>query len=314
MALLLTDDEVRDLLPMKEAIKAVRAAFRERVGGTAASPLRQSIPGGPGRLVLTPGGLGKRQRAGLRVYSAGYSAEAQLTVVWNTETGDLDGVVLGDSLGVLRTGAIGGCAFQLLAPETVTKVAVIGAGPQALSQLEALLAVRQIDWVEVCRRDTSKLPATAAEWRDTLGVSVTPAANAESAVRGADVVITATNAATPVVDPEWVLPGTHISCLGPKSRGRSELHLELAAKADVIASDFPEQYASEDDFILAGTPEQKKIQDLARLLAGSLTRETKDLTLFLSHGLAGTEIAVAAAAIEKARQRSEGIPLPGYPE
>jgi len=314
MALLLTDDELRDLLPMKEAIKAVRAAFRERVGGTAQTPLRQAIPGGAGRLVLTPGGLGKRQRAGLRIYSAGYSADAQLTVVWNTETGDLDGVVLGSTLGVLRTGAIGGCAFQLLAPQTVTKVAVIGAGPQALAQLQALLAVRQVDWVEVCRRDSTKLPGTAAEWRDTLGVSVTPATNAESAVRGADVVITATSSSRPVIHPDWVLPGAHVSCLGSKRRGNSELDLELARKADLIATDFPEQHASEEDFLLAGTPELKKVQDLARLLAGGLTREEKDLTLFLSHGLAGTEVAVAAAAIEKARQGGEGIPLPGFPE
>lgn len=314
MALLLTDDDLRELLPMKEAIKAVRAVFRERVGGSARALPRVAIPGGEGRVVLTPGGLDRRKRAGLRIYSAGYATDAQLTAVWNTETGDLDGVVLGSALGVLRTGAIGGCALQALAPQTVTKVAVIGAGPQALAQLEALLVVREVDWIEVVRKDTSKLHETAARWRDSLGVSVTPATNAESAVRGADVVLTATTSATPVVSPDWVGPGTHVSSVGPKRRGHSELDIELARKADLIATDFPEQYAGEEDFVLAGTPEAKSIQDLARLLSGTLTREAQDLTLFLSHGLAGTEVAVAAAAIDKARERGEGFPLPGFPE
>lgn len=310
MSLLLTDADLPRALSMGEAIKAVRAALRERAAGTAHGMPRATVSGGPGRIVLTPGGLDKQKRVGLRVYGVGYPRDVQLTAVWDTETGELDGLVSGPGLGVLRTGAIGGCAFQLLAPAKVTKVALVGAGPQARAQLEALLAVREVDWVEVIRRDTAELPATAAALRDALGVSVTPASNVEAAVRGADVVITATGSGQPVLDPDWVQPGAHVSCLGPKRRDRSELDLELVRKADLVASDYPEQLDSDPRFLLQGTPEQKKLQDLARLMAGTLTREEQDLTLFLSCGLAGTEVAVAAAALARARALGLGTELP----
>ncbi|MCA8924253.1 MAG: ornithine cyclodeaminase family protein [Planctomycetes bacterium] len=313
MALLLTDDELTDLVSLSAAIRAVREVFRERAGGLVHSATRSQLPLGGGRLVLTPGSLGRARRAGLRLYAAGCAQDHQLTAVWSAD-GSLDGLVLGSSLGLLRTGAIGAVALQLLAPERVDKVAVLGPGQQALQQVRALLAVRKPEWIELHRRDQSALPAQAEAWRREFGVRVTPAVNAETAVRGADVVIVATTSSTPVLKPEWLGAATHVSSLGPKRKDAHELALGVAEWANLVVSDFPEQCQSEPEFFLQGTPHLERLLDLSAFVSGRMRRDPSDRSLFVSHGLAGTEVAVASLALDLARQSERGVPLPGFPE
>ncbi|MEZ6185999.1 MAG: ornithine cyclodeaminase family protein [Planctomycetota bacterium] len=313
MALLLTDEELTELVGMAAAIRAMREVFRERAGGRGHSPTRVGLPLEAGNLVLTPGSVGRPQRAGLRVYAAGRPEDHQLTAVW-ADSGALDGIVLGRSLGILRTGAIGGVALQLLAPERVEKVAVLGPGRQALEQVRALLAVRKPEWIELHRRDQRALPAQAEQWRKEFGVRVTPAVNAETAVRGADVVIVATTSITPVLKPEWLGESTHVSSLGPKRSGAHELSLGVAEWANLVVSDFPEQCRAEPEFFLQGTPHLDALVDLAEFVSGRVRREAGDRSLFVSHGLAGTEVALAALALDLARQQERGVPLPGFPE
>jgi len=314
MALVLTDADLAQVLGMPAAIRAVRGALRERVEGSSPRLVRTAIDVGAGRLVLTPGGYGGIQSAGLRAYTAGYPFESQLTLVWDTSRGLLDGLVVGSALGRLRTGAIGGVAFQVLAPKEVAKVAVIGAGPQARAQLEALLAVREPEWVEVYRRDGDGRVRAAQELREAFRIPVTPASSPETAVRGADVVITATTSGAPVVQADWLARGAHVTCVGPKARERTELDVEVARRANLIASDTPEQCRADPEFVLAGSDELERLQDLAELMTDDEPRAHNDLTLYLSHGLAGTEVAVATAALEAARQLGVGEPLPGTTE
>lgn len=311
--LVLTEADLQRVLPMADAIGAVEAALRERAAGTARSLLRTGIPVRGGRLVFTPGGFERLGVAGLRVYAAGYPGDTQLTAVWDAATGKLSGLILGGLLGAIRTGAIGGVAFKLLAPEAVRTVGVIGAGTQARTQLLALCAVRRPQRVRVFRRDPQRRREAAAALAAELGIPVDPAPSAEAAVRDAEVVITATPSATPVVAAAWVRRGTHVSSLGPKYRSRTELDPALVDRADLLASDFPEQYRAEPEFLLHGTPHLDRLADLAQLLTAPPLRDPAAITVFLSHGLAGTEVAVAAAALENARRLGLGTRLPMEP-
>jgi ornithine cyclodeaminase/alanine dehydrogenase-like protein (mu-crystallin family) len=307
---LLTEDDLRQVLSIGDAIGAVEETLRERTAGTARVLPRQAVPVRGGSLVVTSGGVEGPGVAGVRLYAVGYAENTQLTAVWDCTTGRLAGIIMGGALGAMRTGAIGGVAFKLLAPAHVDRVGVIGAGAQARTQLLALAAVRQPSRVAVYRRDPERRRHVAQVLAAELDLPVEAAPSAEAAVREADVIITATNSGRPVIDPDWVRQGAHVSSLGPLYRDRTELDPSLVERADVLVTDFPEQYEREDQFLLQGTPHLSRLQDLAALAAAPPARPETATTLFLSHGLAGTDMAVAAVALANARRLAVGRPLP----
>jgi alanine dehydrogenase len=311
MATLLTEADLSRCLSMPEAIEAVESALRERRESTAVSPPRTYWPIADSGFTVTPGGFRGLGVLGFRVYLLGGGANDQMTVVWNLGDRTLEGVIVGPSLGAIRTGAIGGVALKYLAPRDATRVAVVGGGTQSRTQLLALKAVRpSIRSVTLFRRDEARRRDSAAAISKELNVPVEPAESSESAVRGSDVVILATGATEPVLRASWLREGAHVSSLGPKYQGRSEIGLDLMEWAQETVCDFPEQYRREDDFLLHGSPLEEKILDLAAVAGRPLDRPPERNTLFLSHGLAGTEVAVAHRALSNARERGIGHELP----
>lgn len=308
MVRLLTDGDLERVLDMDVAIEAVEAALRERAAGTGVALPRTGMAVGTGRLVFTPGGYAGMQAMGLRVYTAGYPTDEQVTAVWDAATGRLSAVFLGRLLGAVRTGAIGGVAIKHLARSDAAVVGVVGAGLQARTQLMAAVRVRPIREVRIYRRTPELRHALAEEWTALLGVPVRPVSSPREAVAGADIVVCATSAAEPVIAVEWLVPGVHVNSLGPKVRGRSEIGLDLVERADLVVSDFPEQYRQEEQFILQGTPHMERMQDLAHLISG-FRRRPEAITLFLSHGLAGTEVAVGLALARRAAEMGVGTVL-----
>lgn len=315
MVRLITDADMDRLLDMPVAIDAVETVLRERAAGTAMSPLRQTVPIGEAALVLTSGGSTEARVAGLRVYPTGHGADEQLVAVWDMASGRLTAVFVGDQLGAVRTGAIGGAAIRLLSRPDSRVLAVIGPGRQGLTQLLAALAVRPIRDLRIYRRTFDLSRAQARDLSARLAVPVTAAETADEAVKDADIVVLATRSAEPVLRADWLKPGAHVNALGPKWRGRSEIGMDLVERASVLASDFPEQFADEGEFILHGTPHLERLQDLAALQVAPPRRGPDDVTLFLSHGLAGTEVAVARALAERAAAQDIGIEVEaGRPE
>ncbi len=311
MALLLTSDDLARCLRMEDAIAAVEASLAERAGQTLVSPLRTSWPVGRSALTITPGGLEKMGVLGFRVYLRS-AVPDQLTAVWNLRDGSLEGIIRGPELGAIRTGAIGGAAVKWMAAPATRRVGVIGGGLQSWMQLRAVRAVRpSVTEVRVYRRDAARRRETARSWREETGLDVRAVDSAEEAVRQAEVVILATDSAEPVIESKWLGPGCHVNSLGPKDRGHSEIGMDLLEEADWIASDFPDLYRSEPDFMLAGTPAFSKLQDLAALVASSPARPPGLRTVFLSHGLSGTEVAVAHRALVRAAALGVGTPIPG---
>ncbi|MEM7165941.1 MAG: hypothetical protein AAF581_10775 [Planctomycetota bacterium] len=309
--LLLTDADVAACLPMPAAIETIRSALTERVAGSATSLERRAIAVGDGRLVMTPGGYEGLGAVGLRLYAAGYPSDTQLTAAWDTNSGELLGLIFGDSLGVTRTAAIGGVAYDVLAPKHVRKAAVIGTGAHGKAQLTALLCVRSVESVSIFQRRADVCEVTAHAWTQEFGLAISAAASAKACVADADVVVLATTSREPVVAADQLPPSCHISSLGPKYLGRTELDAKIADGTQCIACDFPEQYAAEPQFILHDTPAMERVRDLAALHAEGFARNDDARTLFLSHGLAGTEVACAAAAIARARELGLGYTVPG---
>lgn len=297
------EDLVGDAL-MAAAIEALESAFLARARGQMISPPRHhvSFPD-RGDLVFTVGGiLGEKPLAGFRVYETFDGSEhSQIVAVWSAEDARLKGIVLGERLGNIRTGAIGGLAIRHLSRPDARIVGVLGSGAQARTQLAAAAAVRDLTAVRVYSRDEKNRAAFAGEMQRELGIEVEPVGSAGEAVRDADIIISATTSNSPVLKSSDLKSGVHINTVGPKTQQEHELGLDMADAATVIAIDSPEQaraYAS--PFFLTGSGNEHRMVDLADIIAKKEAgrRSPEDMTLFCSVGLAGTEVVVASAILD----------------
>lgn len=297
---ILTDDDLAAGVDMQRIIAAIETALQAKAAGTLVAPPRLNVPfDRAGKLVFTVGGTMAGNRvAGFRAYQtfADIRPDQNVTALWDQATGQLIGLVIGELLGALRTGAIGGVAIKLLADPKADTVAMIGTGLQPRTQLQATAAVRPLREVRVFSRTPARRDGFAAEMARTLGVPVRPCATAEDAVRDAPIVICATDSAEPVIRADWLAPGAHVTTLGPKFRDRHEIGLDLVERATLIATDSPAQLtAYAEPHLLEGTPHLARVIDLADIAAGLRPgrQAPADLTLFCSVGLAGTEVLVA---------------------
>jgi ornithine cyclodeaminase len=307
---ILGDEEVLRHGDMGLAVEAIEAAFRARAAGAFVAPPRHAVSfPGFGSLFFTTGGTtGDPPLAGFRVrsdFDPDDVADDQIVAVWNMASGRLEGLVLSRHVGAIRTGAIGGVAIKTMARPDSSIAAVIGAGPQAATQIEAAARVLKLREVRVFSRSADRRAAFAAATGARTGVPTQAAASAEAAVAGADIVILATTSKAPVIRADWLKAGAHVNTLGPRGRSGSEIGLDVAERASLIATDSPEQIAAlADPFILAGTQAIGRMVDLADIVAGRVPgRSDPDaISLFCSVGLAGTEVMVAAAILAAAKR------------
>jgi ornithine cyclodeaminase/alanine dehydrogenase-like protein (mu-crystallin family) len=304
----LGDADVARLSDMGDAIAAIEACFLARTGGNFVAPPRHvtSFPGF-GRQVYTAGGTtGERPIAGFRVYNDFDKTDAvedQLVAVWDMRSAGLDGIIVSRHVGSIRTGAIGGVAVKYLSRKNASVAAVIGAGRQAATQIEAAARVRGLAEIRCFNRTEATRTAFAASVQEKLGIPTAAARSAREAVDGADIVIVATRSGTPVIEAEWLVKGAHVNMLGPRLKGNSELGLDVAERAGMIATDSPDQVAALD-FFLKETPHMARMIDLADIVSGRVPGRMDDAanSLFCSVGLAGTEVMIAAALIAAARR------------
>ena len=306
---ILTDADVERLADMPALVDAMIEALRTKARGRLVAPPRHGVEFAEGSLVFTVGGTDAL--AGFRAYQtfeSGVVDDQQIVCVWDTATARLKGVVLGNRLGALRTGALGGAAIELLAGRDARTCGVIGTGRQAETQLMAAAAVRSLEDVRVFSRDRANRQrfATAAEAR--LGLTVRPVDWARDAAEGAEILICATNAASPVIEAGWIAPGTHVTTVGPKAKDRHEVPPELADRAAVVATDSPAQIEAQGGgHFLAGVDAADRLVDLADIAASDRPARSSgdDITLYLSAGLAGTEVIAAGRLITLWREEQK---------
>ncbi len=301
----LTDEDIKPLLHMPRCIDVIESCLRTKSDGNFIAPPRTSVAfADHGELVFTVGGLlhseKARSYAGFRVYNTfpqqNETAPTQLVAVWNPNDGTLTGLVLGELLGALRTGAIGGVAVHYLAKKNATTCAVLGTGLQAEMQLLATLCVRpELTLVRVYSRSQEARRSFAERMTELTGRQIQAVDNAQTAIVGADIVLSATNSTQPVFESSWLDPECHINSLGPKLVSGHELPIEIGECATLIATDSPDQLRAYNKHFLVGTSAEHRIRDLADIVAGRENGrdEHSAMTLFCSTGLAGTEVAIA---------------------
>jgi ornithine cyclodeaminase/alanine dehydrogenase-like protein (mu-crystallin family) len=296
--LYLREEDVKELLPMREAIGQMRSAFEALAQGQAINQSRR-------RLILDTGAMlhsmaGSYQNYfGTKIYSAHprYGAHFYF-LLFDAQTGNPLAQMEANHLGQIRTGAASAYATDLLANPEADTLGVIGSGFQARTQVEAVRAVRRIKTVRVWSRSEEKRSQFAAEC-DAQAVST-----AEEAVRGAQIVVTATNSQDPVVEDSWIAPGTMINAMGSNVAKRRELPGELVRRAALVAVDSLEQAKIEaGDLILADSWENVvELQDVKPHY------RPDQITIFKSLGIGVEDVAAGAFVYERALIAQEVTP------
>jgi ornithine cyclodeaminase/alanine dehydrogenase-like protein (mu-crystallin family) len=287
--LFLKEKQVRQHLLMAALIPAMERALIDFSSGKVTQPVRSVInvdpPGGFLGLMpaLTPDGLGLKA---VTFYPSnaerGIPTHMATIFLVDPETGTPLAIMDGRLITEMRTAAVSAAATKLLAVPDSKILAILGSGVQARSHAEALRLVRNFEEIRV----GSPTGEHAKQFAEEVGGT---AVSAEEAVRGADVVVTATNSKTPVLKGSWLKPGCHINAVGACRPDWRELDDE--AMANVVFVDSREGAIKESgDIILSRA---KIYAELGEALAGKVPPRTKEITIFKSLGMAVEDIAAA---------------------
>jgi ornithine cyclodeaminase/alanine dehydrogenase-like protein (mu-crystallin family) len=300
----ISEQQVLELLPMHECVQRMHDCFAALGRGEAQNLTR--------RRLFVPTGTVMHQLAGAwggylgtKIYATNVKKGAMYfhVLLYNAETAEPLALIEANHLGQIRTGAASGAATALLAPAEIEKVALIGTGFQAWTQLEAVLAVRKPKRVSVFSRKSEKRESFAAKASHAFGVETTAAESAEDCVRGAQIVITATYAKDPVLESDWVERGAHVNASGSNQGNRREIPTELVRRAALIAADSLEQARTEAGDLLLALPESEwgglPLMEFGKIAAASEYIRPQGITIFESLGLGVEDVAAAALVYEK---------------
>jgi ornithine cyclodeaminase len=317
--LVLDKSEVARLLPMRQCIDLMAEALASLSRGEVTLPLRPVLRIGD-----------KNAFAVMPAYSTSLNAaSAKLITVFPDNHGtDLDShqgaVVLFDgsdgrllalmdavSITAIRTAAVSGVATRLLARADASTVAILGAGTQARTHIDAILAVRPVSRVLVWSRTTEHARALVEEKRRD-GVTFDVAPSAERAVREADIVCTVTASREPVLRGEWLRPGTHVNAVGASLATARELDNEAVRRARVFVDRRESALNEAGDLLIpiregAISPEHI-VAEIGDLVSGRDPgrRNDDEITLFKSLGIAVEDLASAQFLYERATRDRAG--------
>jgi len=308
---ILDHDDVTRLLPMRECIDVMATALASLARGEVHNPLRFVVrpPEEPSLLGLMPAHRGGAEKIwALKTIAIfpgnsalGLDSHQGFVALFDGETGAPLTLMNAGAITAIRTAAVSGVATRLLARDDAKVLAILGAGVQGKSHLEAMRAVRDFDRIVVWSRTPGRI----------AGVDEAP--TAEEAVRDADVVVTATYAAEPILERAWLKPGVHINAVGSSIPTTRELDSATMRDAALFVDRRESTVNESGDFLIPqreGVVGAEHIRaELGELLIGSGEgrRSHDELTVFKSLGLAVEDLAAAEYVLQRAEAEGAGV-------
>jgi thiomorpholine-carboxylate dehydrogenase len=289
----LDEPAVRARLQYQDLIPAIAQALAALSAGKVVQPVRAVLPVAPhqGFFAVMPAYAdGSALGAKLVTFypkNVGIHTHHALIVMFKPVTGEPLAVLDGRLITEMRTAAASAVATQRLARANASVLAILGSGVQAGSHLAALRHVRSFKEVRVWS------PRNAAAFAQRHGVKA--AATAADAVRGADVVVVAANATTPVLQGRWLAPGTHVNAIGATRPEWRELDDDLVKTARIFVDSREAALRESGDVIAA----QSEVTEIGAVVAGTAPgrRSAQEITLFKSVGVAVEDVAAAALVL-----------------
>jgi ornithine cyclodeaminase/alanine dehydrogenase-like protein (mu-crystallin family) len=319
-------DDVKRLLPMEECIELMATVLSDLARGEVWQPLRFVVrpPDEPSLMGLMPAHRSEPAASyGLKVVcifpanaARGIDLHQGGVLLFDGETGELRALVDASAVTATRTAAVSGVATRVLAREDARELAMLGSGVQARAHLEAMAAVRAFERCRVWSRTQEHAAAFATEAHAYAPFPVVVVESAEDAVRGADVVVTATSAPEPIVRRDWLGPGTHVNAVGSSIPTARELDADTIAAAALFADARESMVNEGGDYLFAvreaGVGPEHIRAELGEVLIGSGEgrRADDELTVFKSLGLAAEDLAAAEHVYARARATGAGTTVP----
>jgi alanine dehydrogenase len=303
--LYLTEQDVESLLDPADAVPVVEQSFHRLAAGEVVNQPRLRLSLSDGSLALmaaVDSGLGV---AGSKTY-----LRAFIVSLFDAASGECIGVIEANRLGQLRTGAASGVAAKHLARSGARRLGIIGCGFQAETQVQCTrAAVPSIDEVVAYCRTESALENFCSR------VGAEPAASHQEAASEADIVITATSSKDPVLRGDWLREGALVCAVGANHPSRRELDDAVLERATFVCCDSVDDARLESGDLIEpvehGVLDWLEVHELQEVVAGEVRgrQSDGDVVLFKSNGLAAWDVAIGAAALERARERGVGTDL-----
>jgi ornithine cyclodeaminase/alanine dehydrogenase-like protein (mu-crystallin family) len=320
--LVLSEAAVRRLVEIDELIAALERAHAEFSTGGAVMPVRQVVPLPEigGRITTMPAYLWAERALGMKVVTffkdnpaRGLPAILGTIHLYSAETGKLAAIMDGTYITAIRTACASAMATHALANPDTPVLGILGAGVQARSHIAALARVRKIAKIKIYSPSGASARTVKDELEPLVKLPIEPAPSAEAAVRGADLVVTATSAPTPVLDRAWLKPGAHINAVGSHRPDLRELDAATLKAARLFVDSRDAIMAECGDVLLA--IKEGAIQagdastEIGEVLAGKKPGRTSssDITLYKSVGIAVQDVATAALVYRKALEKKAGV-------
>lgn len=305
--LVLSHQQVEELLTMRECIRVMEEALADLARGKVANPLRTMVraEGAAGFLGLMPSYRGDFGLKEICVFpenpKRGLDTHLGAVILHDGETGAPKAIINASAITAIRTAAVSGVATKLLAREDSRVLAILGAGVQAKSHFEAIPLVRDIRETRVYSHSPVK------GFKGCRIVS-----SAEEAVTGADIVVTATSSKEPVIRREWIKSGAHINAVGSSVKTSREIDSATMAAASLFVDRRESTVNESGDYLMAlaeGAIKPNHIRaELGEILIGKARGRTSadEITLFKSLGLAVEDLASAQFLFGEAQRRGTG--------
>lgn len=320
--LLLNHEEVLELLPIKECIAVMREALLALADGKAHQPLRTIIrpPDAKGVMGLMPSYMsGDRAAFGLKAIcvfpgnpAKGMDSHQGAVLLFSAETGELLAMMNASAITAIRTAAVSGVATDLLAQPDAGNLALIGSGVQARSHLAAMSEVRSIKSCRIASRHFAHAQNFCEEMKEDLSFPLEPVETVEEALKGADLIVTTTTAAEPIVRREWISAGAHLNLVGSSTPNTREVDSETMAAVSLFVDRRESTINEAGDYLFAmreGVIGADHIRgEIGQILNGTKPGRTSadEITCFKSLGIAIEDLFAAEYLYRTARRLKIG--------
>lgn len=313
--------EVRSLLPMAECVDLMQQTMIAVAEGRVVLPLRSILvmPGDRGMMGCMPGYVAEPECFGIKLVSLmprnkppQYSSHLGLVLLFEPEHGHPVALLDAAEITAIRTAAASGLATRLLARPDAGDLAMLGAGEQARSHLEAMLTVRALRRVRVWARDRDKARTFAETEGTRHGIAVETSGTVHEAVAGADIICTVTKAREPILKGEWLSPGVHLNVVGSSVASTAEIDTPAVVKARFFVDCRNSTIHEGGEYLRALaareiTPDHI-LGEIGEVANGSKVGRSSpfDVTLYKSLGIAPQDLASAHYVLHKARAAGVG--------
>jgi ornithine cyclodeaminase len=306
------EGEVVELLDLADAIRALERALVLQARGYASNLDKTVLGFGRGDTLHALGAvLASEGLCGTKTWAHTEGGATPLLVLFDAKDGALVAVIEAFALGQLRTAAVSGVATEALAPRDARELALLGCGKQALPQVAAVAAVRELRRVRAWSPSPERRAAFAGRASEELGLEVVAAPSAAAATEGAPIVTTVTRAKEPFLGSAMLAPGAHVNAIGAIALERAELLHDVFPRVRAAVADAPAQVRafSREFRLWLGEADAawRRVAPLASVVAGIVAEsEQGDLTLFKAMGMGISDVALGTEVLRRARAAGQG--------